>query len=39
MQERASAEGVALALKPGYTENDLDVAAAELSYIISGYRE
>lgn len=39
MQERASAEGVAIALKPVYTDNDLSVTAAELSYCISGYRE
>ena len=39
MQERASAEGVAIALNSGYSEDDLDVTAAELSFVISGWRE
>lgn len=36
MQERAKFEGVAIALPADYTEDDVDMAADELSYLIYG---
>jgi len=38
MQDRANDEGVAIALPADYTEDDVDMTADELSYLIYGVR-